>query len=87
MGAQRGDLVALIAREGAVWVASGLVGGLALAMIISRSMSSLVYGVKPLDWVSLASSWSVLAIVAGLAALVPVWRATHVDPMTVLRAE
>jgi ABC-type antimicrobial peptide transport system permease subunit len=87
MGAQRGDLVALIAREGAVWVACGLVGGLALAMIISRSMSSLVYGVKPLDWVSLASSWSVLAIVAGLAALVPVWRATHVDPMTVLRAE
>jgi predicted permease len=87
MGAQRGDLVALIAREGAVWVACGLVGGLALAMVISRSMSSLVYGVKPLDWVSLASSWSVLAIGAGLAAVVPVWQATHVDPMTVLRAE
>ena len=86
MGAQRGDLVALIAREGALWVACGLVGGLALAVIISRSMSSLVYGVKPLDWVSLAVP-------------APSWRssqgwrhcsrhrATHVDPMTVLRAE
>ena len=87
MGAGRGDLVALIARDSAVWVACGLVGGLALAAIVSRSMSSLVFGVKPLDWVSLASSWSVLALAAGLASLVPVWRATRVDPMTVLRAE
>jgi putative ABC transport system permease protein len=62
-------------------------GGLALAMIVSRSMNSLIYGVKPLDWVSLASSWSVLAIVAGLAALVPIWRATRIDPMAILRAE
>jgi putative ABC transport system permease protein len=87
MGAQRGDLVSLIARDSAVWVACGLVGGLALAMIVSRSMSSLIYGVEPLDWVSLASSSVVLATVAGLAALLPVWRATRVDPMTVLRAE
>jgi predicted permease len=87
MGAQRRDLVSLIARDSAVWVSCGLVGGLALAMIVSRSMSSLIYGVEPLDWVSLTSSSSVLAVVAGLAALLPVWRATRVDPMTVLRAE
>jgi predicted permease len=87
MGAQRRDLVSLIARDSAVWVACGLVGGLALAMIVSRSMSSLIYGVEPLDWVSLTSSMSVLATVAGLAALLPVWRASRVDPMTVLRAE
>ena len=70
-----------------MWVVCGLMGGLALAMIVSRSMSSLIYGVEPLDWVSLASSSSVLALAAGLAALLPVWRATRVDPMTVLRAE
>ena len=87
MGAQRGDLVALIARDSAVWVTCGLVGGLALALMVSRSMRSLLYGVEPLDWVSLASSWSVLAVAAGLAALIPVWRATRVDPLTVLRAE
>jgi ABC-type antimicrobial peptide transport system permease subunit len=40
-----------------------------------------------LDWVSLASSSSVLAAVASLAALLPVWRATRVNPMTVLRGE
>jgi ABC-type lipoprotein release transport system permease subunit len=50
-------------------------------------MTSVLYGVQPLDWVSLTTSWSVLAVVAGLAALLPVWRATRVDPMTVLRSE
>jgi predicted permease len=87
MGAQRGDLVALIARESAAWVACGLVGGLVLAAIVSRSMRSVLYGVEPLDWVSLASSWSVLAMAAGVAAMFPVWRATRVDPMTALRDE
>jgi predicted permease len=87
MGAQRRDLVSLIARDSAVWVACGLVGGLALAVIVSRSMSSLIYGVEPLDWISLTASTCVLSAVAGLAALFPVWRATGVDPMTVLRAE
>lgn len=87
MGAQRRDLVSLIARDSAIWVACGLVGGLALAMLVSRSMSALIYGIEPLDWLSLTTSWSVLAIVAGLAALLRVWRATRVDPMTVLRTE
>ncbi|HEX5110921.1 MAG TPA: ABC transporter permease [Vicinamibacterales bacterium] len=87
MGAQRRDLVSLVGRESALWVSCGFVGGLALAMIVGRSMRTLIYGVEPLDWVSLATSWAVLATAAGLAALLPVWRATRVDPMTVLRAE
>lgn len=87
MGAQRRDLVSLIVRGSSVSVIWGLVGGLALAAIVSRSMGSLIYGVEPLDWVSLVSSSSVLAGVAGLAALVPVWRAARVDPMRVLRTE
>ncbi len=87
MGAPRTDLVSLMARDSAVPVVCGLAGGLALAVIVSRSMSSLIYGVEPLDWVSLASSSSMLATVAGVAAALPVWRATRVDPMTVLRAE
>jgi ABC-type antimicrobial peptide transport system permease subunit len=87
MGAQRSDLVSLIARGSVVWVAYGLASGFALAILVSRSMSSLIYGVEPLDWLSLTISSSVLAAVAGLAALRPLWRATRVDPMTVLRAE
>jgi predicted permease len=87
MGAQRGDLVSLIARDSAVWVACGLAGGLALAIVVSRSMSSLIFGVRALDWMSLGTSTAVLAAAAAVAALAPVWRATRVDPMTVLRTE
>jgi len=87
VGAQRRDLVSLIARDSAVWVACGLVLGLALAIFVGRSMTSLIYGVEPLDWISLTASTCVLGAVAGLAALLPVWRATGVDPMIVLRAE
>jgi len=87
MGAQRRNLVCVIARDSAVWVICGLVAGLALSVIVSRSMSSLIYGIEPLDWISLISSTCVLGAVAAIAALLPVWRATRVDPMTVLRAE
>jgi predicted permease len=87
MGARRGDLVSLIARDSAGWVACGLAGGMALAMLVSRSMSSLIYGVTPLDWISLTTSTGVLSAVAGIAALFPVWRATQVNPISVLRAE
>ena len=87
IGARPQHLVFLVARDSAVWVACGLVGGLALAAIVSRTMSSLIYGVEPLDWLSLMMSTCLLGAVAGLAALLPVWRATSVDPMTVLRAE
>jgi len=87
MGAQRRDLVSLIARDSVVWVACGLVGGFALAVAVSRSMSSVIYGVHSLDWMSLTASACVLGAAAGVAALVPVWRATRVDPIAVLRAE
>jgi putative ABC transport system permease protein len=87
MGAQRRDLISLIARDSAVWVACGLAGGLALAAIISRTMSTMIYGVEPLDLVSLTTATCMLGTAASIAAFVPVWRATRVDPMTVLRAE
>jgi putative ABC transport system permease protein len=87
IGAQRRDLVSLVVRDSVVWVICGLALGLALAVIVSRSMSGLVYGVEPLDWISLLASTCVLGAVAGVAALFPVWRATRVDPMTVLRGD
>jgi ABC-type antimicrobial peptide transport system permease subunit len=50
-------------------------------------MSSLIYGVEPLDWISLITSTGLLGAVAVIAALLPIWRATCVDPMDVLRAD
>ena len=87
MGAQRRDLVSLIAGDSAVWVICGLGGGLALAALVSRSMRTIIYGVEPLDWLSLLASTCVLGAVACIAALRPVWRATRVEPMAVLRVD
>jgi putative ABC transport system permease protein len=87
VGAQRRDLVALVARDSVRWAGWGLAGGVALAVAVSRSMSSLIYGVEPLDWMSLAVAVCLLATVGAIAALRPVWRATRLDPVTVLRAE
>ena len=52
-----------------------------------QSRRSTRSGVEPLDWMSLMTSTGVLGTVAGIAALLPVWRATRIDPATVLRAE
>ena len=87
LGAQPLDLVSLIAGDSVWWVICGLISGVALAAIVGRSMRTIIYGVGPLDWISLIVSACVLGTVAGIAALIPVWRATQADPMTVLRAE
>src|SRR6185436_11189769 len=87
MGAQRRNVVSLIAKDSAVWVICGLVAGFALSVVAGRIIRSLIYGIEPLDWLSLITSTCVLGAVAGIAAFFPAWRATRVDPMTVLRAE
>jgi ABC-type lipoprotein release transport system permease subunit len=50
-------------------------------------MQSLVYGLNAIDPVSLAASAVLLLAVAVAACLAPAWRASRVDPVTVLRAE
>jgi putative ABC transport system permease protein len=87
IGAQRRDLAWLIASDSAVWIACGLAAGVALAVAVGRTMGSVIYGVEPLDWMSLGAAVCLLATVGIVAALRPVWRATRLDPVTVLRAE
>jgi predicted permease len=87
LGARGAELVALVSRGSLRWVAAGLVVGVALALATSRAMGSLIYGVEPMDWRSLVASTAVLGLVGVAAALLPVWRATRIDPVIILRAE
>jgi ABC-type antimicrobial peptide transport system permease subunit len=66
-------------------VAVGCVAGLALAFALSRSLSTMLYGVSPTDPATLAAVIVIVLIVAAAAALVPAVRASRVDPMTALR--
>jgi putative ABC transport system permease protein len=87
LGASRGRLIGLVIRHAALLTILGLVLGLAGAVGSTRFMASLLFGVQPNDWVSMAGAALVLGAVALLAAWVPARRAARVDPLVALRVE
>jgi predicted permease len=87
LGAERRDVARSVARQGALWIGSGVAAGLAGSLAVTQTLESLLYEVQPVDAVSLAAAIVALSTAGTVAALVPVWRATRVDPMTVLRFE
>jgi predicted permease len=87
LGARAGDVVGLVLRQGLGAVAVGLILGLGVALLASRTLATLLYGVEPNDPRTLVSVVSLLAGVAALACYVPARRASAVDPVESLRAE
>ncbi len=87
LGAQRGDVLALVVRQGAVLVAAGAVVGLAAAAASSRVLESFLYGVTTDDRLTFAAAPLVLAAAALAACWLPARRATRVEPMRTLRFE
>jgi putative ABC transport system permease protein len=87
LGAQRGDVLRLVLRQGLKPAIIGLVFGLAGALASSRVMRGLLYGIGPNDPVTFVSVMALLLIVATLACWLPARRASKVDPMNALRSE
>ncbi|PYY16070.1 MAG: hypothetical protein DMG60_16050 [Acidobacteria bacterium] len=87
LGARRFDVLQLVLREGMWLVGFGLAIGIPLSLASSRLLSSMLYGLKSTDPVSLFAVIAILAIVAVLAGYIPARRATKVDPMVALRYE
>jgi putative ABC transport system permease protein len=87
LGAQRRDVVELVARQGAVLAAIGIATGLAGAYAFSKYLSSILYQESPRDPRVFVAAPVVLAAVALAATLLPALRATRVDPGTALREE
>ena len=87
LGASRGSLLRLVLSEGLALTGAGILLGVAAALIGTRYMVALLYGVAPSDALTLVVV-SVLVIGAAAAGcLVPARRAMRVDPVSVLRAE
>lgn len=87
LGATRERVNALVLRQAAVPIACGAAAGLLVAAWASRFVSSLLYGVVPLDAISFVSA-SLVVLTCGLAAaFIPANRAGRVDPIIALRAE
>jgi predicted permease len=87
LGATGRQLVGLILRRGAIVVAIGVASGGLLALLFSRALRSMLYGVSPDDPVTLGSVVLVLAASALVACWWPARKAARVDPVEVLRAE
>jgi predicted permease len=87
LGAEGGDVVKLILKQGAWQLAFGIVFGLVLGGLLSKGMEVILFDVRPLDPVIFVSIIVVLVSTGLLASFVPARRATRVDPMTALRYE
>jgi predicted permease len=87
LGAQRRDVLRLVVGQGLKLALVGVALGLAAAFLLTRVMSSLLFGVSPTDPATLATISLVLVAVALLASYIPARRATKVDPLIALRYE
>jgi putative ABC transport system permease protein len=87
LGAQRREIRQMVLRQGLGLAAAGAGVGLAGALILSRLMAGLLYGVSPYDLLTFAGVTAVLTVVAVAASYIPALRAMRLDPITTLYAE
>ncbi len=87
IGAHRGNVLALVLRQGLTLTAFGLAAGVGGALLVTPLMRALLYGVSSRDALTYVAVVGVLALVSTAACLVPARRATRLDPVEALRAE
>jgi putative ABC transport system permease protein len=87
LGAQRGTVFKMILGQGARLAGIGIAIGVLAALVLTRLLSSFVYGIRVTDPLTFLGVSLMLAAVALFACYLPARRATHVDPMVALRYE
>ena len=87
VGATRGDILALVIRQGMTLTGLGVVIGLSGAVVASQALITLLFGVSRLDPATYLGVIALLAGVSAIACGLPAWRAAQIDPATTLRAE
>jgi putative ABC transport system permease protein len=87
LGARGSDVLRLVLRQGAGILAGGLALGLGGALAVTRTISTLLFGVQPTDPITFAAVAALLTLVALAAVIAPARRASRVDPLVALRYE
>ena len=87
LGAQPRDVLRLVIRQGMLLASAGVAVGLVGALLLTRVMATLLYGVRPTDPATFGAVSLLLLVVALAACFIPARRATRVDPLIALRYE
>ena len=87
LGADRGDILRLVAWEGLRLIAVGGVVGIAVSVAVTQLLKSLLFGIGPRDPAALLTAIAALALTAMAATLIPARRAMRVEPVEALRCE
>jgi putative ABC transport system permease protein len=87
LGATRADMLQLVLGSAAGVVAAGVAVGLVLASLLSQVLDTVLFGVQPLDPPTFVAVIAVLLVTAALSTAVPAWRATRVDPASIMKGD
>jgi putative ABC transport system permease protein len=87
LGARGPDVLRLVVGQGMLLAGAGVAIGLAMAYLLTRLMSALLFSVRPTDLPTFTAVTVLLVLVALAACWIPARRATKVDPMVALRCE
>jgi putative ABC transport system permease protein len=85
LGAEARDVLRMVLGQTLAWTGCGLLAGLLASAVLLRFLTTLLYGVRPLDPAVLGAAALLLTAVATAASLLPARRAARVDPASVLR--
>jgi predicted permease len=85
MGANRSTVIAAVMKRGVGLAVIGAAVGTAVSILVTRSLTSLLFGVSPLDPTTFALAMAIVTAISALACLLPAWNAARVAPTTVLR--
>jgi ABC-type antimicrobial peptide transport system permease subunit len=87
VGASRQQIVAMIVRQGLKISSYGVIAGICAALLLTRFLASLLYGVGTTDAFTFGAVTALIFGVAAIATAVPAWRASLIDPAKSLRVE
>lgn len=87
LGAAKGNIFRQVLGQGFRLALSGLILGLVVTFMLTRSLRGMLYGVGTADWLTFATVAILLCAVAFIASFIPARRAASVEPMEALRAD
>jgi ABC-type antimicrobial peptide transport system permease subunit len=87
LGAGTSNVLRLVLSRGLLLTTTGMLIGIALALLLTRLLGNLLFHVNPRDPLAFTAAFAVMTLASLAACFLPAWRATRTDPMRALRAE